>query len=221
MWGTAGNLSARAPGSASITITPRGASKGTLKTSDLITIKEGSIQDLNNRGRIASAETAIHQAVYRAIPEARAVFHVHPIYSTLISRLYGNPKRVRPLKIEWFEMLKGVGIGEKDRSEIAIFPNWQNVAKVAQDLTGYLKTQKKVVPAFLIYNHGLTAWGSTPEQAKNRLEIIEYVCQYLFLKTKGHTKPIRQPGSAKDSGLWVSDDFDDPLPEDILRSFYS
>lgn len=35
------------------------------------------------------------------------------------------------------------------------------------------------------------------------------------------TKPIRQPGTAKNSELFISDDFDAPLPDDILRDFHS
>lgn len=36
----------------------------------------------------------------------------------------------------------------------------------------------------------------------------------------GPAKPIRTPGSAKDM-IIVSDDFDAPLPDDILRDFHS
>ena len=37
----------------------------------------------------------------------------------------------------------------------------------------------------------------------------------------GPSKVIRKPGSAKNDSIFVSDDFDDPLPEDILRDFHS
>lgn len=37
----------------------------------------------------------------------------------------------------------------------------------------------------------------------------------------GPAKPLRQPGSAKNDGIYISDDFDAPLPEDILRDFHS
>ena len=37
----------------------------------------------------------------------------------------------------------------------------------------------------------------------------------------GPPKVIRAPGSAKNDGIIVSDDFDAPLPEDILRDFFS
>jgi hypothetical protein len=32
---------------------------------------------------------------------------------------------------------------------------------------------------------------------------------------------VRQPGTAKDDHIFVSDDFDAPLPEDLLRDFHS
>src|SRR5207302_5701095 len=57
------------------------------------------------REAVPSAETLIHQAIYRAAPAAGAVFHVHPVYATLISSFYGHPRERRMLKVEWFEMM--------------------------------------------------------------------------------------------------------------------
>ena len=79
-------------------------------------------------------------------------------------------------------MMKGVGVGEEESAEVMILPNWQDVSRIAQDVTDYLKTSTKAIPVVLIYNHGLTGWGTTPDQARNHLEIMEYVCQYLYLK---------------------------------------
>ena len=36
-----------------------------------------------------------------------------------------------------------------------------------------------------------------------------------------HTKPMRQPGSAKKDAIFIAGDFDAPLSEDILRDFHS
>jgi len=183
MWGTAGNLSIRLQNHPlTIAITPSALNKGHLKSSELLTIKEGVRFGKHSKGLIPSSETAIHQAIYEASPDTGAVFHVHPVYSTLISKFYGHPTETRLLKVEWFEMMKGVGVGEEENSEIAILPNWQNVSLIARDAKNYLKTTLKPLPAVLIYNHGLTGWGKTPDQARNHLEIMEYVCQYLYLK---------------------------------------
>jgi len=37
----------------------------------------------------------------------------------------------------------------------------------------------------------------------------------------GPAKVLREPGSGKDDGIYVAEDFDAPLPEDILRDFHS
>ena len=184
MWGTSGNLSMRLGSDPlSIAITPSSLNKGHLEAKDLLTVTDGKPAPRHPKGWVPSAETLIHQAIYRAAPGAGAVFHVHPVYSTLISSVYGHPRELRMMRVEWFEMMKGVGVGEEESAEVAILPNWQDVSLIARDVTAYLKKSAKTLPVVLIYNHGLTGWGTTPDQARNHLEILEYVCQYLYLKS--------------------------------------
>jgi methylthioribulose-1-phosphate dehydratase len=191
MWGMSGNLSVRLSANPlSFAITPSGINKGHLTEKDLITIKDmgpaspGGALQMNPKDAVPSSETVIHQAVYRALPGAGAVFHVHPIYSTLISRLHGDPNKVRMLKAEGVMMMKGM-IGAKEvNAEVAILPNWPDPSRIAEDLTTYLRTSARVLPAVLVYDHGLTGWGATPDQARNHLEIIEYTCHYLYLKNR-------------------------------------
>ncbi len=189
MWGTAGNLSVKLRQTPlEIAITPSGLNKGHLTTKDLLVIKDTASNPKHPKGLVPSAETVIHQAVHRALPGCGAVFHVHPVYSTLISSFYGHPKEVRTLHVDWFEMMKGVGVAEEESAEVAILPNWQDVSLIALDLQTYLATAKKPLPVVLIFNHGLTGWGTTVEQARNHLEIMEYVCQYLYLKQSAQRK---------------------------------
>jgi methylthioribulose-1-phosphate dehydratase len=185
MWGTAGNLSMKIRSKPlEIAITPSGVNKGHLTVHDLVTVKDSPAASRVAPGKSAmpSAETLIHQAIYRAAPGAGAVFHVHPIYATLISSFYGHPREKRTLRVEWFEMMKGVGVAEEENAEVAILPNWQDISLIARDVAAYVSTSAKALPVVLIYNHGLTGWGTTPDQARNHLEIMEYVCQYLYLK---------------------------------------
>jgi methylthioribulose-1-phosphate dehydratase len=129
-----------------------------------------------------SSETVIHEAIYRAVPRANVVFHVHPLYSTVVSAFHGDSRRTAMLDVGWFEMMKGLGAEDEESAEIAIVPNWQDGARIAQDMTEYIRTARKVLPAVLVYNHGVTVWAESAEQARNYLEIVEYVCQYLYLK---------------------------------------
>jgi len=189
MYGTAGNLSVKVNQSPlEIAITPSGAHKGSLKPTDLIHLKDkgdGKLEPQVKKGAelpIPSAETAIHQAIHQTLPGCGAVFHVHPVHATLLSALVGNPQHRQTLEIEWFEMLKCLGIGEGEIGMLPIFPNWQDIPKVAQEVHQYLLQTPNAPPAILLYNHGVTAWGRNPEQARNHLEAVEYVCEYLYLK---------------------------------------
>jgi len=183
MWGTGGNLSVRQQSNPlRFTVTPSGVAKGKMETSHLLTLTEGKPYPKHAQNLIPSAETAVHEAIYKAVPGAQAVFHVHPVYSTVLTSFYGHPKEVRFLRVEWIEIMKGVGFNEGEHADIAILPNWQDISLLARDVTNYLKTSSKTPPAVLIYNHGLTGWGTTPDQALNHVEVMEYVCQYLYLK---------------------------------------
>ncbi|OGR89476.1 MAG: methylthioribulose-1-phosphate dehydratase [Elusimicrobia bacterium RIFCSPLOWO2_01_FULL_59_12] len=201
MVGTAGNLSVKLSHTPlEIAITPSGLSKGQMTLKDLMIIKSqkpGKLtphpyslspskgERVGVRGSpplMPSAETVIHQTIHETLPGCGAVFHVHPVYATLISNLHGNSKQRQMLQFEWLEMMKGVGVNEGEIAELAIFPNWQDVSIVARDIRQFLLETPKALPVVLIYNHGLTGWGRTPEQARNHLEIIEFVCEYLYLK---------------------------------------
>src|SRR5690242_6842944 len=85
MEGTAGNLSVKTQTEPlEFAISPSGVNKGHLKLDDLLSIRDGKGQP-HSKGFVPSAETQIHQAIYESIPEAGAVFHVHPIHATVMS----------------------------------------------------------------------------------------------------------------------------------------
>ena len=64
--------------------------------------------------------------------------------------------------------------------------NHQDVSLIARDIRQYLLDTPKALPVALIYNHGLTGWGRSLEEARNHLEIMDYVCEYLYLKKLLH-----------------------------------
>jgi ribulose-5-phosphate 4-epimerase/fuculose-1-phosphate aldolase len=78
-----GHVSARIPGTDRILIQPRDTSRLALSAADIL------IVDLDGKVLEGSLpvpmETALHTSVYRARPDARAVCHGHPTFSTLFS----------------------------------------------------------------------------------------------------------------------------------------
>jgi ribulose-5-phosphate 4-epimerase/fuculose-1-phosphate aldolase len=78
-----GHVSARIPGTDRILIQPRDTSRLALGATDLLVVDlDGKVLE----GSLPTPmETALHTAVYRARPDARAVCHGHPTFSTLFS----------------------------------------------------------------------------------------------------------------------------------------
>ncbi|MGY5128304.1 methylthioribulose 1-phosphate dehydratase [Streptomyces nigrescens] len=182
MPGTAGNLSVRLPGGAAL-ITASGRDKGDMTAADMVTVRADTGEEVAPGRLRASAETTIHSAVYRTT-DAGAVIHVHSPYATAVAcrtGRSGDRARVIPLRIERFELLKGLGLADPARTAVPVFPNWPEVPRIAADVAGYLATERDAPPALLITDHGITTWGRDLAQARNRLECLESICQLLLL----------------------------------------
>ena len=187
MWGTSGNLSVKvAAEPQAIAITGSGVSKGEITHADLAIVPEEAREEhpwLGPAGAKASAETPLHLAVYQHLPDVGAVFHVHTVASSLLSMACSS-KGEGPwaLEIAGFEMLKGWGIDwQRDslKAQVPVLPNRASMEKLAEEFHRVL-AQGPAVPAILVAGHGLTVWGSTPREARNRLEVAEFLCQALW-----------------------------------------
>lgn len=167
MAGTAGNISVRSGATAVITVS--GLSKGELTERDMVTVHIAD-STTSGAGR-PSAETAIHTAVYRATG-AGAVVHVHPPYATAVS--VNAPST---LSFTGYELIKG--LGAVDTVDIPVFANHRHVARIAAELEDYLRAHPGAPPVLFIAGHGVTAWGSSLAQARDRVECLEAMCQLV------------------------------------------
>jgi methylthioribulose-1-phosphate dehydratase len=182
MWGTAGNLSLRLA-DGSFWITASGKAKGRLTAVDFLRVAPGG--EVVERGRMddrPSAETSLHDAIYRLFPQAGACFHVHSISSNVAAQLTegaegaeGDDLRLPPL-----EMLKGLGVWDQDPNvTLAVFPNHLHVPRIAEELLARFAAAPPRVPGFLIRDHGLTTWGRDAEAALHHVELFEYIFGYI------------------------------------------
>jgi len=176
MWGTAGNLSLRLA-DGSFWITASGKAKGRLTAADILRIAPGG--EVVERGRTddrPSAETSLHDAIYRLVPQAGACFHVHSIPGNVAARLAdGDDLRLPPL-----EMLKGLGVWDQDpHVSLAVFPNHLHVPRIAEELLARFAVAPPQVPGFLIRDHGLTTWGKDAQAALHHVELFEYIFGYI------------------------------------------
>lgn len=176
MMGTAGNLSLRLD-DGTFWITASGKLKGRLGREDFLRVAlGGQVLEQGRPDDRPSAETSLHDAVYALVPEARACYHVHSISGNVAARL--TPGEILPLPP--LEMIKGLGIwDENPQVTLAVLPNHAHVPRIAEELTARFRTSPPQLPGFLIRDHGLTAWGPTPDAAFNHVELFEYVFGYL------------------------------------------
>ncbi|MEH2171667.1 methylthioribulose 1-phosphate dehydratase [Nostoc sp.] len=175
MVGTAGNLSARLA-DGSFWITASGKSKGELLLNDFVLIApDGKIEGSATQV-IPSAETAIHQLVYRLFPQSLACYHIHSIESNLVSRLVeGDSLLLPPL-----EMLKGLGVWQENPCcMMPIFANHLQVALIVGDIEQRFAVTPPQISALLIRDHGLTVWACSLEAARNYIELLDYIFRYM------------------------------------------
>ncbi|NNH69036.1 S-methyl-5-thioribose-1-phosphate isomerase [Nocardia uniformis] len=174
MPGTAGNISVR-EGHIAI-VTASGMSKGELTENDMVLVRVADSAPIAAARRKPSAETTIHTAVYRAAASA-AVVHVHPPHATALS-VGATDVTVR---FSGFELIKGLGGNSPHTIDIPVFRNHADVPTIGTDIERYLTDHPDAPPVLFIAGHGITAWGETLAQARDRAECLEALCELVTL----------------------------------------
>jgi methylthioribulose-1-phosphate dehydratase len=193
MPGTAGNLSVRRSGLDNrALITASGRSKGELDANDVVEVDVDTGLSTQTGGASASAEVSIHSAIYKTTC-ALAVVHVHSPFATAVASRVAAPNEVVFLRLEHYELLKGLGLQDPTSADLAIVPNWPQVPQIGADLADHLSKASDPAPAFLIAYHGITAWGSDLAQARNRVECLEAICQQLIFAAMEPTSRTPHP----------------------------
>lgn len=174
MWGTSGNLSVRIQAEPlAFLVTASGRDKGRLSADDMLLVgAEGAALE-NWKGK-PSAEMPVHERIYRLF-DAGAVYHVHTVMGTVVSDCCADQGG---LTLNNIEMLKGFGHdGPEVTLTIPIVDNDADSHKIADHVE---RGAKPGVPGVLIRNHGLYAWGRTPEETRNHVEVFEYLFNFAW-----------------------------------------
>lgn len=178
---TAGNFSVRLDAK-SLAVTVSGRHKGELGTGDFMRVDlQGKALD---KGKRSSAETLLHCQLYRQSPATGAVLHTHSPASTVLSRRHDT------IRLEGYELLKiFAGIETHETAvEVPVFENDQDISRLSRVVEAHMSTER-AAHAYLIRGHGLYAWGSTVDEARHRVEALEFLfeCELheQLLKTTG------------------------------------
>lgn len=163
---TAGNFSVRID-AAHVAVTRSGIDKGAIGRGDVATVP---LEGPSPAG--LSAETPLHLERYRTDPAIGAVFHVHSVASTVLSRL---DERAGVVRTEGFEIHKAFGLETHESVvEIPVFGNDQDTGRLARAVAARLGA-RAAVPGFLIAGHGLYAWGASAADARRHVEGLEFL----------------------------------------------
>lgn len=163
---TAGNFSRRVD-AGHAAVTRSGIDKGAIGAADLAVLALDAPIPAG-----MSAETPLHLARYRTDAAIGAIFHVHTVASTVLSRL---DERAGVVRTDGFEMHKAIGLRTHESVvEIPVFANDQDTVRLAAAIEARLGAAA-AVPGYLLAGHGLYAWGATAADARRHVEGLEFL----------------------------------------------
>jgi methylthioribulose-1-phosphate dehydratase len=174
--GTSGNFSAvieRSP--LKLSITASGNEKGNLDETHFLEIDDNA-QVLQGDGS-PSAETLLHLAIYRHLPDTGSILHTHSVWGTILSDVYFEKGFI---EIEGYEMLKGLaGVKTHEhREQVPIIENSQDYIALSHVIENVLRDNPNCHGVYL-RRHGLYTWGQDIKEAKRHIEIFEFLFEVL------------------------------------------
>jgi methylthioribulose-1-phosphate dehydratase len=153
-------------------ITSSGKDKGTVSHEDVIFVDKDA-KPIENTRLKPSAETKVHSQVYQKT-DAGMVIHIHTVNNNFISEVFFDQGYV-PLRN--MEMIKALDIWKEDAYiKVPIIENWFDLDTLAKKAGEAINPE---VPAILIRNHGIYAWGKNEFEAKRHIEAFEFMFEYM------------------------------------------
>jgi ribulose-5-phosphate 4-epimerase/fuculose-1-phosphate aldolase len=172
--GTAGNVSARAPGAGQFWITPSGVDYAALSAGDLVCV------DLAGRtvgGALKpSSDTGNHAAIYCRRDDVAAIVHTHSTYATVFAVLR---REIPALLVEAAGYLGGA------------IPLIEYLPPASPDLGERAAQGLGPHRAVLLPNHGVIAVGESAEKAFTAAVLVEQSARVAYLASLlGEPLPI-------------------------------
>lgn len=165
---TAGNYSARLEDG--FAVTASGWHKGRLTEDGVLRLDaDGQVV---GEGR-SSAETHLHLSVYRLFPDAGAVLHGHSPQAVGLSRAFRDLDAWRFAGHEMIKVFPGHTTHDAE-IVLPIVDNSQDMREIEAAIAPAL-ARPGAIPAYLIRDHGLYAWGRDLDEAERVLEAVEWL----------------------------------------------
>lgn len=170
---TGGNFSVRQD-AARFLITASGRDKTRLLREDFLSAPVTG--ELPRAPLAPSAETALHQMLYRLEASIGCVLHTHTVAATVLSRQAEDA-----LCFSGYEMQKAISgnITHAAELRLPVLENTQDIPALAQ-IVSQRWAQAPLPYGFLVRGHGLYAWGANVAEARRHVEGWEFLCNCLL-----------------------------------------
>lgn len=172
---TAGNFSIRL-NATDLLMTASGLQKGEMQPTDCLRLTID--QPLHQLPRKPSAETELHREIYRRIPAAAVVAHVHSFNNTVLSLAYCAQGHIRLTGYELIKVLFNRTTHE-DTVILPILPNSQDMDDLARQMGLALNHYEGIV-GILLAGHGLYTWGTDQAELVRHMEAIEFLLECFY-----------------------------------------
>lgn len=160
-WGTSGNFSARVDGD-SMVVSASGTALGAMQPGDYVRVR---VSDGYWEGtRKPSKEVPMHRGIYLARPEAEAVLHSSPHYTTLIACTdEAIPSELFIETMYYLERIAWVDYSHPGSIELG-----ESVGRAAAE-----------AEVIMMRNHGVILFDKSVEEALLRLQVLEMTCRMI------------------------------------------
>jgi ribulose-5-phosphate 4-epimerase/fuculose-1-phosphate aldolase len=161
VWGHSGNISIKT-GPNAFLISAGGTDLGLLKEEDLVLCQMD--RDTWQGSKHPSMETGLHQGIYRAREDAKAVIHSQPFYSTLIA--------CSDIDIRTDCLPEAMAYLVKVERVVYHHAGSRKLAEATASASRSSRT-------LILNNHGVVCWGSSLSECLLMTETLEFLCRLL------------------------------------------
>jgi len=165
-YGTAGNISARIPGTETCLIKPSGYRFCDLEPEHFLLVDINTMEVLEGAEK-PSIETTFHTKLYQQWPDAGGVVHIHPKYSILLATL---GKEIVMMGVDLYDapaLAKGIPLSKFARPG-------------SKELADNMVEAMKEHVACLMPHHGCTAIGKSIEEAATNAKVVEALAELNY-----------------------------------------
>jgi methylthioribulose-1-phosphate dehydratase len=132
-----------------------------------------------------SAETSIHVSIYKNQTNANCIVHGHTMEANVFQPTYPVLEGYALHELPVNELIKAFGIWEQDpKVKIPLFYNDINVPNISISMDHYFLNYPNPLPTLLVVSHGVTSWGTDPEDALKVFEATEFLLGLENRKSK-------------------------------------